>query len=231
MSTYFAFEDYTAYSSMLRIDGTVLVPPNVIFTPAELNLIDHLQSNIVEEAITNGDEDEKNIFVRRILIDPVGEVPRKVNQPYSDDILGIIDNVKRRRILWEIFGSTEEFFVRRCQVHRLTEGSRIGLHLDAESNPDNDYAVIIQLGKSFTGGEFIVHPYDGRRQVFVPTYGAVIVTTCKLRHEVATVTSNERRSLNLFYSRNVGINPQDPNVPCSRPGCKWCGEHLRSALA
>jgi 2-oxoglutarate-Fe(II)-dependent oxygenase superfamily protein len=168
--------------------------------------------------------------VRRVVTDRPREGPTRVNQPFSDGILGILDDVKRRVIFAELFGSTSQYFIRRCQAHRLVAGAHIGLHLDVESNPHNEFSAIVQFSEHFDGGEFVVHPEGSREQVFSPAYGSVLITTCRFQHEVRKVLRNERRSLVYFYSRHAGVNERDVSVRCSRPGCRWCGEHLRSQV-
>jgi len=94
----------------------------------------------------------------------------------------------------------------------MVKGSFVGIHLDAESNMSYEYSVIIQLGQEFEGGEFVVYPEHREPQIYFPTYGTVVITTCKFRHEVRKVTANERKSLVYFYSGQTGINPKiSPN--------------------
>ena len=91
-------------------------------------------------------------------------------------------------------------------MNRMTANSFIGVHLDAASNPDYDYSMIVQLGRAFEGGDFVVHDESGQQYAYRASYGSVLVTTCKYRHEVSKVTAGERNSLVYFYSRHAEAN-------------------------
>ena len=204
---YNAVDRYGRYAAELKRCGSALVPPNVIFSAEEVQRIEDIQASIPEEKVSDGDAgDTHDIFVRRIVTDKAGELPTSVNRPFSDQILEILTDEKRRAIFAEIFGSTSDYFIRRCQMNRLIEGSFVGIHLDEASNPDYEFSAIVQLGRNFEGGEFVVYPDDGKQQVFVPGYGTVLITTCRYRHEVKKVLARERNALVYFYSKYAGVN-------------------------
>ena len=113
---------------------------------------------------------------------------------------------RRPQILAALFQSSDRFHIRRCQMNRMTANSFIGVHLDAASNPDYDYSMIVQLGRAFEGGDFVVHDESGQQYAYRASYGSVLVTTCKYRHEVSKVTAGERNSLVYFYSRHAEAN-------------------------
>ncbi|XUY29526.1 2OG-Fe(II) oxygenase [Agrobacterium sp. rho-8.1] len=190
---------------MLADTGTAMFSPEIIFTPEELQRIDTAQSQLPEEKVLIGDAGEPNLLhVRRIVVDLAGELPRRVNSPHSDAILAILDDESRRDFFRRLLG--KEKHLRRCQINRMTQGSFIGRHVDRDSNPDYDVAVVVQLGKSFSGGEFVVHPAESEPTVFRPEYGTVLVSRCEVPHEVLTVNSNERTSLVFFLSDHAGEN-------------------------
>jgi len=218
----------TSVAAELRSEGSVLVAPEVLFSHDELTAFDDALRLVPEERISCGDtNDDHAIYVKRLMTDRAGEHPTLVNRPQSETVVSILDDRRRRSAFAEIFQSADRFFIRRCQLHRLLPGSFVGVHLDVESNPTNEFAVIIQLGRDFEGGDFVVYPQSKAKQVFSPTYGSVLITTCQNRHEVTTVLSSERQSLNYFYSRDSGANARDASEKCSRPNCAWCGPHLR----
>ncbi|AOJ71020.1 MULTISPECIES: 2OG-Fe(II) oxygenase [Burkholderia] len=195
------------YVTQLRDVGTVMLPAYVAFDAHELTRIDQLQAQMPEESVTAGDAgDTHDIYVRRIMLDRAGELPQLVNRPYSDQILDILTDARRTRFFGDMFATRAEYFIRRCQINRMVKDSFIGIHLDAASNPDYEFSVVIQLGNKFEGGEFVVHPEGRPLNVFAPTYGTVIVTNCMHRHEVRTVRTNERTSLVYFYSRHDKAN-------------------------
>ncbi|AHI67869.1 2OG-Fe(II) oxygenase [Burkholderia thailandensis] len=195
------------YAAQLREVGTVMLPAYVAFDAHELARIDALQARLPEEPVTAGDAgDTHDIYVRRIMVDRAGERPQLVNRPHSEPILALLTDARRTRFFGDMFGANAEYFIRRCQINRMLKDSFIGLHLDAASNPDYEFSVVIQLGREFDGGEFVVHPEGRLPNVFAPTYGTVIVTSCMHRHEVRPVRANERTSLVYFYARHNGVN-------------------------
>ena len=190
--------------------GTVLVPPDLIFSADEVEQLNDLQSRLPEEKVSNGDAgDTHDIYVRRIMTDKPGEPPTLVNRPFSDQILELLGDEKRQAIFSRILQSPSGLFIRRCQINRMVKDSFIGLHLDEASNPDYEFSVVIQLGRDFKGGEFVVYPPDGDKQIFYPAYGTVLISTCKFRHEVWKVLEHERNSLVYFYSGHGGINRRE----------------------
>ncbi|RKH44628.1 2OG-Fe(II) oxygenase [Corallococcus sp. AB050B] len=205
--------DWAFYARELKNTGSAMLPAYMVFSEQELEQLDSIQSRIPEEAVVRGDAgDTHDIYVRRIMTDKAGEYPTAVNQPISDEIIGMLSDDKRKRVLSALFGSDSEYFIRRCQMNRMVKNSFIGLHLDAASNPDYEFSVIVQLGRSFEGGEFVVHVDSENKQVFRPTYGTVLVTTCKLSHEVWKVLDGERNALVYFYAKNGGINSRAPGA-------------------
>jgi hypothetical protein len=195
------------YRAELSATGTILLTPDTLFSSDELSMLDSLQANIPEEKVQKGDaDDDHNIFVKRIRVDHPGCNPTTVNGQASEQIIEILEQRERTCAVRKIFGVRSDFTIRRCQMHRMVPGSFVGVHLDAESDPDFEYSVIIQLGKDFDGGEFVVYPNERETQIFKPTYGTVLITTCKFRHEVKTVRTRERRSLVYFYSMHRGPN-------------------------
>ncbi|AOJ07149.1 2OG-Fe(II) oxygenase [Burkholderia mayonis] len=199
--------DMADYAAQLRDVGTVMLPAYVAFDAHELERIDELQARIPEESVTAGDAgDTHDIHVRRIMVDRAGELPQLVNRPHSDRILDMLADARRTQFFGSMFATQAEYFIRRCQINRMSKNSFIGMHLDAASNPDYEFSVVIQLGRAFDGGEFVVHPEGRPSNVFAPTYGTVIVTSCMHRHEVRTVRADERTSLVYFYSRHNKAN-------------------------
>jgi len=202
-----ALDVYLPYADELEQTGSTLIPAGLVFTEDEVIRLEGLQAQIAEETVTNGDAgDTHDIYVRRIMVDRAGELPTVVNQPFSGGILDILYGEPRAQILAALFRSDERFHIRRCQMNRMTANSFIGLHLDAASNPDYDYSMIVQLGRSFEGGDFVVHDDSGKQHAYRASYGSVLVTTCKYRHEVSKVTAGERNSLVYFYSRHGEAN-------------------------
>lgn len=193
--------DFDRHVAELDRTGTVMFPAYELFSADELERLDRLQNQLPEELVTLGDAGEPNdLYVRRIMVDKPGELPRRVNQPVSDEIMALLGDERRTALFQRLLGGPQ--FIRRCQVNRMVKNSFIGLHLDTDSNPDYLVSVVIQLGRDFDGGEFVVYPEGRPANVLHPTYGTVIVSRCEHRHEVRRVLSNERTSLVYFYSPN-----------------------------
>ena len=60
----------------------------------------------------------------------------------------------------------------------------VGKHLDIDSNPDYQYAIVFQLGDAFEGGNFEV--YESMKssepfQVVSPSYGSITVSNSRAR--------------------------------------------------
>ncbi|MGY3238396.1 hypothetical protein ACVWZ4_000972 [Bradyrhizobium sp. USDA 4472] len=200
-------EALTKYRIELLVKGTVVIAPQILFTQEDLIKIDQLQAEIPEEEVREGDAgDLHSVFVKRVRVDPPGHTPTNVSGTASTQIMELLESKDRSFALRKIFGASSDYVVRRCQMHRLPPGSFVGVHLDAASDPDFEYAVIVQLARDFDGGEFVVYPTGYEQHVFRPPFGAVLVTTCRVRHEVKPVSGGERRSLVYFCSKRAGAN-------------------------
>lgn len=199
-------EVLTKYRIELLVKGSVVIAPQMLFTQDDLARIDQLQAEIPEEEVREGDAgDLHSVFVQRVRVDPPGHAPSNVSGTASGQIMELLESRDRSFALRKIFGASADYVVRRCQMHRMPPGSFIGIHLDAASDPDFEYSVIVQLARDFDGGEFVVYPTGYEQHVFRPPFGAVLVTTCKVRHEVKPVSSGERRSLVYFCSKRSGV--------------------------
>ncbi|KMJ94741.1 hypothetical protein CF64_35315 [Bradyrhizobium japonicum] len=200
-------EVLTKYRIELLVKGSVVIAPQMLFTQDDIARIDQLQAEIPEEEVREGDAgDLHSVFVQRVRVDPPGHAPSNVSGTASGQIMELLESRDRSFALRKIFGASADYVVRRCQMHRMPPGSFIGIHLDAASDPDFEYSVIVQLARDFDGGEFVVYPTGYEQHVFRPPFGAVLVTTCKVRHEVKPVSSGERRSLVYFCSKRSGVN-------------------------
>ncbi|WP_342710120.1 2OG-Fe(II) oxygenase [Bradyrhizobium sp. B124] len=200
-------EALTKYRIELLVKGTVVIGPQTLFTQDDLARIDQLQTEIPEEQVREGDAgDSHNVFVKRVRVDPPGRPPSNTNGTAPRQIIELLEKKDRSFALKKVLGASSDYVIRRCQIHRMPPGSFVGIHLDAESDPDFEYSVIVQLAREFEGGEFVVYPSTYEQQVFRPPFGAVLVTTCKVRHEVKPVRVGERRSLVYFCSRRSGAN-------------------------
>ena len=189
----------------LETSGTIMLPRGLLFNEEELTTLNACQNQIPEEYVALGDAGEPNdLYVRRMMVDLSGELPKRVNRPVADKILSLLHTPERAAYFEALLGEPKT--LRRCQLNRMIENSFIGIHRDVDSNPDYDVAVVVQLGEKFEGGEFVVYKDGEEPNVVKPTYGTVVVSKCEVPHEVRKVTVGERLSLVYFYSGNDGKN-------------------------
>jgi Rps23 Pro-64 3,4-dihydroxylase Tpa1-like proline 4-hydroxylase len=188
-----------------RHTGTVMLPAYSLFSELEMARIDQLCRQVPRETITLGDAGEPNdLYVGRFMVDKAAEMPRLVNEPQSTELLALLRHPRRRQFFARLIG--RDMHIRRCQVNCMVKGSFIGRHLDIDSNPDYYVSVVLQLGRAFSGGEFVVFADRGSENVFSPTHGTVIVSQCTLPHEVRKVRGGERTSLVWFLSDYASEN-------------------------
>lgn len=188
-----------------RLTGTVMLPAFSLFSEPEMARIDELCNQVPREVITLGDAGEPNdLYVGRFMVDKAGEMPRPVNETQSTELLGLLQHPRRRQFFFQLLG--RDMYLRRCQVNCMVKGSFIGRHLDTDSNPDYYVSVVLQLGRAFSGGEFVVFSDRGSENVLSPSRGTVIISQCKLPHEVRKVRDGERTSLVWFLSDYASEN-------------------------
>ena len=188
-----------------RTTGTVMLPAFSLFTELEMAKIDQLCRQVPRETITLGDAGEPNdLYVGRFMVDKAAELPRLVNEPQSRELLALLQHPRRRGFFSQLLGT--DMHIRRCQVNCMVKGSFIGRHLDTDSNPDYYVSVVLQLGRAFSGGEFVVFSDRGSENVLTPTRGTVIISRCTLAHEVRKVRDGERTSLVWFFSEYESEN-------------------------
>lgn len=200
----------TDLHSEFRDVGTIMLPANVLFAASEVEGLQAACRKVPEETIVLGDAGEPNdLYVGRFMIDRPGELPTLVNRPVSDGVFHLLGQPRRRNFFTSLLGS--DLHIRRCQVNRMVAGSFIGRHLDSDSNPDYRVSIVLQLGQEFAGGEFVVYSEKGHANALRPTFGTVIVSDCRLPHEVKRVRDGERISLVYFLSERRMENRREPS--------------------
>ena len=161
------------------------------------------------EDITVGDAGEINSCkVGRLMEDK--KFPTLLNDNLSIKVLRIIFQDKVKKFIernFEFKESNNPLIVRRCQFNLLGKDSFVGKHLDTDSNPNYELAVIFQLGSDFEGGHFKVFNdddtifYDNK-----PEYCSISFSNCAYKHSVEPVLSGLRTSLVMFVSKYNGKN-------------------------
>ena len=202
-----AIHDSQANRQSLQQTGALYIDDTEAFLDAqEWEELERLcfHSNLPYETVTVGDANEPNkVEVGRFMTDV--EQPEPVNPLVSARAMEILAHPRRMAILSDLLG-VEQLHMRRAQVNHMHRGSFVGLHLDTDSNPDYQISVVLQLGREFSGGDFVIHLPDGSENVIQPKFRSTIISRCDYRHEVRTVTEGTRTSLVYFVAAHGGPN-------------------------
>jgi len=191
------------YKKSLKKNGTILIDGSFnFFDLNDFNKIQELLSKLPKEFVTIGDAGEKNsVTVSRIMTDV--NKPQVVNKRVSDKILSILKKGYLEKLKYLI--GKKKLFIRRAQLNIMGKNSFVGYHLDTDSNPDYLYAVVLQLGANFKGGEYRVHKNDKFKD-YLPNHKSLIISDCKLPHEVRKVKKGLRSSFVFFLSSHTNKN-------------------------
>ena len=194
------------YKKNLQKYGTILIDKensfieNIDFSKIEINL-----KKLPKELIKIGDAGEKNdVFVSRLMTDI--KEPIIVNKRYSKKVLTILEDSYLD--IFKRIVNKKKLFIRRAQVNFMSKNRFFGYHLDIDSNPDYLYAVVLQLGSKFTGGDYVVYK-NKKKNIFKPKYKSIIISDCKIPHEVSKVKSGKRVSFVFFLSSHKSKNKRN----------------------
>ena len=152
------------YRADLKKSGTIMIDAKDSFISRnDFNEIEKNLKKLPKEFVKIGDAGEKNnVDVSRLMTDI--NKPKIVNYRYSKKVLNIL-NENYLSIIKRII-KKNKVYIRRAQVNFMRKNSFVGFHLDIDSNPDYLYAIILQLGTSFTGGEYIVYKKKKKKKNF-----------------------------------------------------------------
>lgn len=186
-------------------EGTVIMTSEEsLLSEADVDALEALTEQLPYEFIDVGDTDEPNwVDVGRFMTDV--EHSEMVNRPLSDRALEILGKPEIMEAFRTILGE-EKLYIRRMQVNKAKKGGFVGLHRDSDSNPDYLVAVVLQLGKDFSGGEFAVYGDHRPPRVIKPGYRSLVISRSDFPHEVREVKGGERIALVFFLSTNGGDN-------------------------
>ena len=132
--------------------------------------------------------------------------PIIVNKRYSKKVLTILEDSYLD--IFKRIVNKKKLFIRRAQVNFMSKNRFFGYHLDIDSNPDYLYAVVLQLGSKFTGGDYVVYK-NKKKNIFKPKYKSIIISDCKIPHEVSKVKSGKRVSFVFFLSSHKSKNKRN----------------------
>lgn len=180
-------------------------------TKNEVNLIEKRLKDFPLENISYGDAGELNrCFVGRLVEDLPNTLPKILNPKLSPSILNFFKTTVAKEFFSDFLDKSYEQTIRRCQFNLLEKDSFIGRHLDTDSNPDYQIACVLQLGRNYSGGEFLVYPdknsNENEAQKIKAEYGSLTISYCDIEHEVRPVLCGIRTSLVAFISTYDGIN-------------------------
>lgn len=195
--------DLKKYKKDLKKYGTILIPKSQSFIlEDDFNKIEKNLKKIPSEFVKIGDAGEKNhVHVSRLMTDI--KKPKVVNPKYSRKVLKLLND--NYLSVFKKIVHKKKLFIRRAQVNNMTKNAFVGYHLDIDSNPDYLYAVVIQLGSKFKGGKYVVYKNKTKKS-FSPKYMSIIISDCKIPHEVTKVSSGKRISFVFFLSENFAKN-------------------------
>lgn len=169
-----------------------------LFSEDEIAFMARACADVPKELIRVGDVGEQNnLDVGRFMEDKKEVLPVYRNEPTGRQVVDMLNEGKCRELLSGLMGG--EYYIRRCQVNVLREGSFIGKHIDTYSNLDYRYSCVIQFGESYDGGEFFTE-VDGVDREIKTGYADFLVNSCEIPHGVRTVTGGNRTSLVFFLS-------------------------------
>lgn len=182
------------------------------FSDDDFKKLEKLLAKLPYEYVSTGDAGEDNsVEVGRLMTDI--KHPKIVNESISKLALEILNKDEHLKF-YKTLLNRDELYLRRVQVNKMHKNSFVGLHLDIDSNPDYLAAVVIQFGKNFKGGDYIVYEdkNDDVGLCYPPSYQSMILSNCHYPHEVTKVEKGTRISLVFFLCGHKSENLRDTKI-------------------
>lgn len=200
------------FADELATKGTIMLKGGDRFlTEEELATLEEIAEALPRERVEVGDAGEPNsLDVSRFMTDV--EMPQVVNAGLAQRGVDIVSQPHLLDYYKKLLRVDEPLFVRRMQYNILHENSFVGYHLDTDSNPDYIVAIVIQFGKDFSGGDYVVCGGDMPPRRFSPTNRSIIVSNCNFPHEVTKVEKGRRKSLVYFLAPHAEKNRRVPGT-------------------
>ena len=187
--------------------GTILFDlKDSFFTDSQFSEIEKTISKLPYEYVSIGDAGEDNsVEVGRLMTDVKN--PKVVNGAISNKAIEILNNSMHVNFYKKILNA-DQLYLRRVQVNKMHKNAFVGYHLDVDSNPDYLAAVVVQFGKNFKGGDYVVYENkeDNIGLCYTPYYQSMIISNCHYPHEVTKVKDGTRTSLVFFLCSHKGEN-------------------------
>ena len=176
------------------------------FSDDDFKNLEELFAKLPYEYVSTGDAGEDNsVEVGRLMTDIKN--PKVVNESIANLALKILNKEKHLKFYKKLL-NRDELHLRRVQVNKMHKDAFVGYHLDIDSNPDYLAAVVVQFGRDFKGGDYIVYE-DKKDDVglcYAPFYQSMIVSNCNNPHEVTKIEKGTRISLVFFLCEHKGEN-------------------------
>ena len=176
------------------------------FSDDEFKNLEELLKKLPYEYVSTGDAGEDNsVEVGRLMTDIKN--PKVVNESISNLALEILNKNEHLNFYKKLL-NRNELYLRRVQVNKMHKDAFVGYHLDVDSNPDYLAAVVVQFGKNFKGGDYIVYE-DKKDDVglcYAPFYQSMIISNCNYHHEVTKIEKGTRISLVFFLCAHKDEN-------------------------
>lgn len=176
------------------------------FSDDDFKNLEELFAKLPYEYVSTGDAGEDNsVEVGRLMTDIKN--PKVVNESIANLALKILNKEKHLKFYKKLL-NRDELHLRRVQVNKMHKDAFVGYHLDIDSNPDYLAAVVVQFGRDFKGGDYIV--YENKKDnvglCYAPFYQSMIVSNCNNPHEVTKIEKGTRISLVFFLCEHKGEN-------------------------
>ena len=176
------------------------------FSDDDFKNLEELFTKLPYEYVSTGDAGEDNsVEVGRLMTDIKN--PKVVNESIANLALKILNKEKHLKFYKKLL-NRDELHLRRVQVNKMHKDAFVGYHLDIDSNPDYLAAVVVQFGRDFKGGDYIVYE-DKKDDVglcYAPFYQSMIISNCNNPHEVTKIEKGTRISLVFFLCEHKGEN-------------------------
>jgi len=176
------------------------------FLDDDFKNLEELLTRLPYEYISTGDAGEDNsVEVGRLMTDIKN--PKVVNESISNLALKILNKDEHLRFYKKLL-NRDELYLRRVQVNKMHKDAFVGYHLDVDSNPDYLAAVVVQFGKDFKGGDYVVYEdkNDDVGLCYAPFYQSMILSNCHYPHEVTRIEKGTRISLVFFLCAHKDEN-------------------------
>ena len=176
------------------------------FSDDDFKNLEELFAKLPYEYVSTGDAGEDNsVEVGRLMTDIKKQ--KVVNESIANLALKILNKEKHLKFYKKLL-NRDELHLRRVQVNKMHKDAFVGYHLDIDSNPDYLAAVVVQFGRDFKGGDYIVYE-DKKDDVglcYAPFYQSMIISNCNNPHEVTKIEKGTRISLVFFLCEHKGEN-------------------------